>query len=141
MKIIKVENIPHLNNVPLESILIEKPKLIIDLDDINEQRFRLEFSPYQAIKVTTIDCFDVPESMGIMQKNVMEVIGSEWMQDLKKSLKQIDSTANFMDKARHFIIPFYDDVLEVVAWDITVSFRGNRERSYFLDGLLKKWST
>ena len=120
MKIVTVNNTPHLHTVPNESIRIEKPEVIIDFDDINEQRFRLLFSPYQAIKITTIDCFDNPLIMGVMHKVVMEVVNSDWIRELKNTINKIDSTADFMDKARHFIIPFYDDVLEIAAWDMTL---------------------
>ena len=53
---------------------------------------------------------------------LVEVVESEWMEQLKKVLQINDERADFTNKARHFMIPLYDDFLEVVSWNVTYSY-------------------
>ena len=51
----------------------------------------------------------------------MEVIDSNWLHELRCSLLNIDEEADFMDKSKHFLIPCYDNIIEIIAWDIEVT--------------------
>jgi len=117
---IKVENIPRLHTVPLPSIRIETPKVVVHLDDESERRVQLEFKPYQGVRITTVDCFDSPSRSSLLSNTIVEVLNSSWIFELHHNLKHIDFTANFMKYSRHFLVPLGDDVLEVVAWNMEV---------------------
>ena len=117
-----------INNVPLEHISIEEYVIVIELDDVNENRYRMVFKPYQALKITTADCFDkdillIRESfeLGIYQRHILEVENSEWIMQLKKALKENDEDASFMKESRHFIVDLRDNILEISAVDFELS--------------------
>jgi hypothetical protein len=69
--------------------------------------------------VITADCFDLPPEIQAFPKEIVEVIDSPWIAELKAVLKKTDHTATFMDRARHFLIPAQDEFIEVVAWDLS----------------------
>jgi len=121
MTIVHLQNIPRLHTTPLASVQVKDSQVIADVDDEQEKRFRLVFKPYQAMRMMTADCYSLPEGVTLIPNTVMEVLNSSWIVELIRSLKQVDETATFMGKARHFIVPLQDDFLEVVAWGITTS--------------------
>jgi hypothetical protein len=121
MTIVPVQNIPRLHTTPLASVQVKDSQVIADVDDELEKRFRLVFKPYQAMRMMTADCYHLPGRATLLPNTVMEVLESSWIADLIKNLKQVDETATFLRKARHFILPLQDDFLEVVAWNITVA--------------------
>ncbi len=86
------------------------------LDGVDEQRWSFSFQPYQAVRITTQDCFLVSPSSGLYKGGVFLVEESPWIADLKAALHQIDQFATFLDQAHHYVIPSGDDVVEVVAW-------------------------
>ncbi len=128
----------ELNNTPLEKIVFDSNNMndrCILLDDVNEKRWKVKIKVFQALKITTIDCanlnffkggdfpdecfeekegFPVPQFQGY----IMEVQDSKWISELKASLKEVDSSADFMDKAKHLLIPCYDNIIEIIAWNI-----------------------
>jgi len=131
MTIVPVPNIPRLHVTPLASITMNQEKgsqVSVELDNEQEKRISLVFCPYQAMRVTTSDCYFLPDGVALLPNTVMEVLDSSWIAQLTKDLKQIDETATFMYKARHFIVPLQDDFLEVCAWDIRVSNQSKVER-------------
>lgn len=114
-----VMGLPKLHTTPLADVHIEgskAPRVVVELDDVNEKRFRLVFETYQAVRVTTADCFwpVVP----ITSQAVVEVINSPWIAELTAVLKKSDHAATFMQKAKHFLIPAQDDFIEIVAWGV-----------------------
>lgn len=121
MTTIPVQNIPRLHTTPLASIRVGDSRIVVDVDDEQEKRLSFLFHPYQAMRLTTSDCYVPPDGVALLPNTVMEVLDSSWIIELTKSLKQVDETATFMSKARHFIMPLQDDFLEVVAWNIAVS--------------------
>ncbi|GIW82875.1 MAG: hypothetical protein KatS3mg105_4682 [Gemmatales bacterium] len=112
-----LRELTELNAVPIARTFVEGAKVIIELDDGN-RKIRLAFSPYQALRVTTADCFAVPEGMMITPRTIMEVEESDWIAELKKSLAEVDAMADFMDKSRHFLVPAYDHFIEIAAWSV-----------------------
>jgi len=121
MTIVPVQNIPRLHTTPLASVQVKDSHVIADVDDEQEKRFRLVFKPYQAMRMITADCYPLSGGVTLLPNTVMEVLNSSWIAELTRSLKQVDETATFLGKARHFIMPLQDDFLEVVAWNIAVS--------------------
>lgn len=108
-----------IHSTPLEGIHLNNDNLEVEFDDVNEQRWKFIFNPYQALKITTIDCIDtIPLLIGGRRPlNVLEVNNSTWITYLKEELLKKDSEANFLDKARHYIFPFQDNIIEIVAWE------------------------
>lgn len=109
----------HIHNTPLEEMLVTSNKIIVMFDDCEDNRWRVTICPYQAIKITTIDCVDTHPLLinGSRPFNILAFKQSEWINSLQKVLLKKDSTTDFMQKSRHFIFPFQDNILEVVAWD------------------------
>jgi hypothetical protein len=118
MRITELLELTKLNTTPLAMVRVENSSVIVDADDEQEQRIRFVLSPYQALKMTTADCFSLPAKIVLRPNVVVEVLDSVWIQQLKHSLSLVDETATFMTKARHFVFPLQDDFLEVVAWGI-----------------------
>src|SRR5437667_11906858 len=116
MTTVPVQSIPRLHTTPLASIRVKDSRVIADIDDEQEKRLSLVFHPYQAMRMTTADCYALPDGVVLSPNTVMEVLRSTWIAELTRRLKQVDETATFMGKARHFIVPLQDDFLEVVAW-------------------------
>ena len=122
MALIPIEKLPKLHCTPLATVSIDSPKVIVEVDDELEKRFRLYFEPYQAVKITTADCFLVEEGTIIIPQTIVHVDGSAWLNELRKNLSIIDETAEFLDDAKHYLVPLQDDFLEVVAWSVSVEY-------------------
>lgn len=118
MKMVPVLELPKLHSTPLPTISIVPPKVQLDVDDAQERRVRLIFEPYQAIRITTSDCFLVDEETEILPQTVVQVEGSSWLKELKRNLSVVDEGADFLDQAKHYLVPLQDDFLEVVAWGV-----------------------
>jgi hypothetical protein len=118
MEIIAVKGLPKLNVTPLATVMFDSPKIVVELDDCQEQRIRLIFEPYQAARMITADCFDFSEEVELIAQTVMEVKDSPWIEELRGVLEINDSGASFLDKSRHFLLPLQDDFLEIVAWGV-----------------------
>ena len=121
MRLLAIPSFPRLNTTPLASVRLEEGSVIVEADDEQEQRIQIIMGPYQAMRITTADCFTLPPGTNIIPKTVCEVSESEWISDLKRVLSVTDETATFLNKAHHYLFPLQDDFLEVVAWDIAVS--------------------
>jgi hypothetical protein len=94
-----VENVPRLHVTPLASIRIEDGRIAVEADDEHEKRVRLVCEPYQAVRVVTADCFDMPPELTVTPGTIIEVRDSEWVVELSEALKRNDHTATFMKKA------------------------------------------
>jgi hypothetical protein len=126
----RIEGVPMPHEVPLAIVRVEGARVSVELEDDQGRHFRLEFEPYQAARVTTADCFTLPEEIDVFPQEVVEVTGSSWIDELKAVLARTDETATFMEKARHFLIPAGDEYIEVVAWEIRCEpFAGDVELS------------
>jgi hypothetical protein len=126
------EPIPHtplLHRVNYPVIEVKDRKISVRLDDADEKEIELTFQPYQALKLTTIDCYLSPQGQKYSHNQMLYVRTSEWIEELKSALRVIDKSANFMDKAVHFIIPAGDDVLEVAAWKVEIKYQ-NQQMTY-----------
>ncbi len=122
--IIAVEGLPKLHTTPLASITCISPKIIVEADDENESHIRLTFEPYQALRITTFDCFSRPDGKPIIPQTVMEIQNSTWIDELRNTLKLTDCDADFLDNAKHYLLPLEDDFLEVVSWSVEVESIG-----------------
>ena len=105
-----------------KKISVEENTVTIDFDDIYERRHKIQFTPYQAIKITTADCFrkdvlltDETLASGRYQRYILEIENSQWTDQLKRALKEIDENASFMEHARHFVLDLGDEIVEIAA--------------------------
>jgi len=112
-----LKQLSELNAVPIARTFVEGAKVVVELDD-DDRKLQLAFSPFQALRVTTADCFALPDNMMITPRTIMEIEESDWILELKKSLAEVDESANFMDKSRHFLVPAYNDFIEIAAWNV-----------------------
>src|SRR4051794_36076125 len=106
---------PTIHNTTLEKIVFDAGALTGEFDDSHEVRRRIVFAPCQAIKITTIDCFDMRSILmnGTLERYILELEDSQWIKELEGELHSNDHSATFMDRAHHFVLPFHDDILEV----------------------------
>ena len=105
----------ELTRPPIAKTVVEGTKIIVELND-DENMIQLEFSPFQALRVTTADCFALPEETSVVPRMIIEIENSGWISQLKASLFDVDETANFMDRSHHFLVPTCDDFIEIIAW-------------------------
>lgn len=107
----------EIHETALEKITYHRGVLLVEFDNVHEQRVQLRFSPFQAARITTIDCFDVPSLLinDRLPRYLLEVVDSPWIEVLKEELRRNDRSATFMNKARHFILPLGDNIVEVIA--------------------------
>ena len=116
-----------IHEVPLEEIHIINGSIKITIDDIHEKSKCLIFKPYQAIKITTIDCAELsfletcPDlfASGVYQRYLLEETESSWIPKLRESL--VDPDDDFLIKSRHFILELGDNLVEIIAWDVHIS--------------------
>ena len=118
MKLVPLEGLPRLHATPLPETRIWDGRVAIEVDSEGEERLRLLFSPFQAARVTTADCFLVPGGSPLSPGRIYEVVGSVWIEELKTALRKIDCDATFLSSSRHFLVPAQDDFIEVVSWSI-----------------------
>ncbi|MCL6605231.1 MAG: hypothetical protein K6T94_20395 [Paenibacillus sp.] len=111
-----------INVTPLEEVQMNTTNIKIYFDDSEEVRWKVRICPYQAIKITTIDCIDTEEFMinGKRSFHILEVFDSEWVKQLKKTLSEIDTTADFLEKSHHYVFPFQDIIVEIVCWELVI---------------------
>lgn len=107
-----------IHETSLEKLIYDGIDLVVEFDDINENRVHMRFSPCQAIRVTTIDCFDVRSLFvdGRLTRQLLEIEESPWIAALKEELSHHDHSATFLRRAHHFVLPFQDNIVEVIAW-------------------------
>jgi len=114
----RIPDIPRLHNVPLAEIQQKQASVTLLLDDAEEQKMSLRFSPFQAMRVTTEDCFDWVPRASIPAGGVYQVVSSPWIAELSASLSKVDRTATFLEKSIHFLLPAGDKIIEIVAWSV-----------------------
>jgi hypothetical protein len=98
------------------SVSIGASKVVVRLAD-EERALKLSFSPYQAVRITTIDCVSSSEGLMAIPGTVVQLYESQWIKELKVSLFQVDITADFLKKSRHFLIMTENDLIEIIAWN------------------------
>ena len=118
MRLDPLEGPPPLHEVPLPVVSTGGPGVTVEVDDARERRFRLTFSPVQALRVTTVDAFRLPDGVEMVPRQVALVSDSPWLAELAAVLKRNDPNATFMERSHHFFIHAGDDFIEVAAWSV-----------------------
>jgi hypothetical protein len=116
---------PALPRVMYPTITIADRVVQAVVTDTDERDVTLRFRPYQALRLTTMDCYLGPDALPRHLGGVHWSRTSPWLHELTAALSEIDRTADFMKRAIHFLVPGGDDVLEVVAWRIQVEPAGS----------------
>ena len=116
-----VPHTPVLQRVSYPVIEIKDRLIRVSLEDVQGNPIQLEFQPYQAMRLTTQDCFLAQPGSERLHSRILYQKTSPWLAELKAALKVIDRTADFMDQALHFTIPAGDDVLEIAAWKVAIA--------------------
>lgn len=124
MRYVEIPGTPSIHPVPLPEIAVARSEIKLMLDGADEQRKLFIFQPYQAIRITTQDCFVVPLDSGFYKGGVFWVEESLWIAELKSALNQVDRLATFLDKSHHYVVPGGDDIVEIVAWRMNWSGSG-----------------
>jgi len=105
----------------LLTLRLDSNVVTVELLDEDSHRWRLTFRDTQATKVTTEEC-----AIGMTQLfppggGVFVADESDWLTGLGKGL------VHFLDQSRHFAVPCYDEVVEVVAWTLEIECLENGE--------------
>jgi hypothetical protein len=82
--------------------------------------YRIQFSPIQAVRLTTEDAFELPNHP---PPGVVEVTNSPWLCQLAKVVAKVDHDATFMARSHHYFINGYGEVLDVAAFTLTIERR------------------
>lgn len=116
-----------IHECPCEKIYVDEGSIKIVIDDIYENSKSLIFQPYQAIRITTVDCADLSGidscsdmfTTGKYQRYLLEETESTWIPQLRKNL--FDPDDDFLIKARHFVLHLGDNLVEIIAWNVDIS--------------------
>ena len=89
-------------------------------EDDPRTRWRYKFTSIQAVRITTSDCFDYTGVLidNKLSRRLVEIIGSSWLKALAAELREHDAAATSMDKSRHFVLAFHEQVLEIAAGSV-----------------------
>ncbi len=89
-------------------------------DDDPRTRWRFKFGTVQAVRVTTADCFDYTGVLidNKLSRRLVEILSSSWLRSLAAELREHDASATFMDRSRHFVLAFHEEVIEIAAWTV-----------------------
>lgn len=116
----------EIHTTPLEKISMNSNSIDITLDDINERRFKISVKPYQAFRVTCIDCLSSQDYYneycyrdGRYHRHILQIEDSSIIRELKLGL--VDKTASFLNDARHYVLPLQDILVDIVATNFILS--------------------
>lgn len=114
------KGVPALHTTPILRLLVLDNAIQLTLDDELERPIVFTLKPFQAVRVTTIDCFD-PSHTPQLTRRVLSATRSEWIDQLRASLAQTDESARFLDRSLHYLFPCQDNVVEIVSWPMSWS--------------------
>jgi len=100
-------------SLELESIIYEPGSIVVRvLEESTEKCWQVCFSNIQGLKVTTFEsAFEVLKELD-GDGALFEFKQSKWLDSL--GVNELE----YMKKARHFVICCYDEVVEVMAWEV-----------------------
>jgi hypothetical protein len=113
----------EINTTPLEKISIDTNSIEIWLDDIAESRYKLTAKPYQAVRVTSIDCVSSLDYYnefcfrdGSYHRHILHLAQSAFINELKEKT----SNSAFLDKSKHFVLPLQDIIVEIISYELNL---------------------
>jgi len=115
----------EINTTPLENIILNPYLIDIEIDDIEEERYKIVIKPYIAFKVVTIDCVSSIDYYneycfrdGRFHRHILEIESSPWVYELRKVLT--DKNSKILDEVKHYVLPLQDIIIEIIANDIVI---------------------
>ncbi len=114
----------EINNTPLYALHIdttEEYSIVVHFDDVDENRLRMVFKPYQALRITAEDCFNDNLYEGEYQRRLLEIVDSTWLAELRDTVAYYEGDSEITDNAHHFLLPLGDDIVEIIAWSFDLS--------------------
>jgi hypothetical protein len=89
-------------------------------EDDPRTRWRFKFSNVQALRVTASDCYDYTGVLidNKLSRRLVEIVGSSWLKSLAAELREHDASSTSIEKARHFVLAFHEQAVEVAAWKV-----------------------
>jgi hypothetical protein len=116
----------RIHTVPLEDIRVDGTKVTVFLDDVNVNRWKLTFCPFQAIKITTIDCCwsETPDGEeyftdGHYVRYISEKCDSKWIKQIRKKLISAYNE-DYTQSSHHYVMILGDNLVEVMAWNVEI---------------------
>jgi hypothetical protein len=97
----------------LRDIRLASGGLVLKIEEESGKRWLLEFKPVQAWKVTAEECAGNIVSRLPSEGALFTMQESDWLQQL--------GDARPLQKSRHFMICCYDEVIEVLAWNCSIT--------------------
>lgn len=119
-----IDDIPAFSQISHPVIEIKDRMIRVTLEDKGGNLVELKFQPYQALRITTQDCYSNDNGSAKIHDELIYQRSSAWLEELKAALRMNDDLASFMNKSIHFVVPAEDDVLEVAAWKVEVTQLG-----------------
>lgn len=114
----------EINTTPLEEIIIDPYSLQIILDDISEERYVLYTEPYQAFKITTIDCASALDYYndycyrdGRYHRHILQIENSDYISELRKAAP----SADFLNDSKHFALLLQDNLIDIISYELVIS--------------------
>lgn len=114
------------HTTPMENIVLNPYSIEIDIDNIEEERYRILIKPYIAFKVVTIDCASSRDYFheycyrdGRFHRHILEIENSPWIEQLGKNIAYHNS--HILRDVKHFVLPLQDIVIEVIAKELVIT--------------------
>lgn len=115
---VPVAGAPRLHEAQRPKVTLTSPQVAVEADDDKGRRLRFDFDTYQAVRVRSIDLYQ-PRGDIWQPFCVVEVQHSPWIAELREALAKVDHDADFLDRSHHWILHCGNDVVEVVAWEMS----------------------
>lgn len=89
-------------------------------EDDPRTRWRYKFTNVQGVRITASDCFDYTGVLidNKLSRRLLEIVSSSWLKALSAELREHDAGSTSMEKSRHFVLAFHDQVVEIAAWQV-----------------------
>jgi hypothetical protein len=112
----------EIHPVPYYELHITNPyDLVIEFNDVHGNRLKLTFSPYQAIRITAEDCFDLSVLDSNYQRRMLEITESKWLAELRNTVASRYKSPHLTERAHHYVMDFGFDYVEVLTWEYSIS--------------------
>ena len=101
-------------SLELVSVTYDTTKIVVQLSEETEKSWRISFSSTQGLRITTFEsAFEVLKEI-TGEGGLFELEQSRWLQSLGAGQRE------YMKRARHFVICCYDQIVEVIAWEVII---------------------
>lgn len=134
MKVNPVFTELELNSVPYEKLEYNHTnQIVLYVDDVNEQRWKVTFIATQAVRMYGIDIgynynsetfndYYYEDDVGVrkFRNYIFEIDKSDWINEIKNKVYRDTDLFNELERAKHYLVIFYDFALEIIAKTLEV---------------------